>query len=170
MSDMIHKFKEVFPKAQVSMYEAQPLSFCRPCATGAAGLCYRYAQYEMQLQDSHVEPLFESEFVLVASKVPTCTGKFITLESLKDEQRVPRKRIWATTAELLYHSTTKWHQSIENIVKQIPLSQYIILFSMPISNCYSPRDMTTRLLALTINFITIPIKHTLPVARWRGAA
>lgn len=36
MSDMIHKFKEVFPKAQVSMYEAQLSSFlpARPCATG----------------------------------------------------------------------------------------------------------------------------------------
>lgn len=34
MSDMIHKFKEVFPKAQVSMYEAQLSSFLPPCATG----------------------------------------------------------------------------------------------------------------------------------------
>lgn len=34
MSDMIHKFKEVFPKAQVSMYEASSLHSCRPCATG----------------------------------------------------------------------------------------------------------------------------------------
>ncbi len=28
---------------------------------------------EMKLQDLHVEPLFESEFVLVASKSRTCT-------------------------------------------------------------------------------------------------
>ncbi len=43
MSDMIHKFKEVFPKAQVSMYEAQLFIPAGP-ARRAAGLCYRYAQ------------------------------------------------------------------------------------------------------------------------------
>lgn len=33
MSGMINKFKEVFPKAQVSMYEAQLSSFLRQSAT-----------------------------------------------------------------------------------------------------------------------------------------
>jgi LysR family tdc operon transcriptional activator len=41
----------------------------------------------MLLQDLHVEPLFESEFVLVASKSRTCTGS-TTLASLTHEQWV----------------------------------------------------------------------------------
>ncbi len=62
MSDMIHKFKEVFPKAQVSMYEAQP-SFLPALRDGRLDFAIGTLSNEMQLQDLHVEPLFESEFV-----------------------------------------------------------------------------------------------------------
>ncbi len=55
---------------------------------------------EMKLQDLHVEPLFESEFVLVASKSRTCTGT-TTLESLKNEQWVLPQTNMGTTASFL---------------------------------------------------------------------
>lgn len=36
MSEMVHQFKMTFPKARVSMYEAQLSAFCRQSATGAS--------------------------------------------------------------------------------------------------------------------------------------
>ncbi|ENL9509610.1 transcriptional regulator TdcA, partial [Salmonella enterica] len=115
MSDMIHKFKEVFPKAQVSMYEAQLSSFLPALRDGRLDFAIGTLSNEMQLQDLHVEPLFESEFVLVASKSRTCTGT-ITLESLKDEQWVLPQTNMGYYSELL---TTLQRNgiSIENIVK-----------------------------------------------------
>ncbi|EIT9087057.1 transcriptional regulator TdcA, partial [Escherichia coli] len=73
MSGMINKFKEVFPKAQVSMYEAQLSSFLPAIRDGRLDFAIGTLSAEMKLQDLHVEPLFESEFVLVASKSRTCT-------------------------------------------------------------------------------------------------
>ncbi len=36
MSEMVHQFKMTFPKARVSMYEAQLSAFCRQSATGVS--------------------------------------------------------------------------------------------------------------------------------------
>ncbi|VTP80189.1 DNA-binding transcriptional activator TdcA [Leclercia adecarboxylata] len=71
---MIKKFKEVFPKARVSMFEAQLSSFLPAIRDGRLDFAIGTLSDEMLLQDLHVEPLFESEFVLVASKTRTCTG------------------------------------------------------------------------------------------------
>ncbi|RYH63486.1 transcriptional regulator TdcA, partial [Citrobacter freundii] len=74
MSGMIKKFKEVFPKAQVSMYEAQLSSFLPAIRDGRLDFAIGTLSDEMKLHDLHVEPLFESDFILVASKSRTCTG------------------------------------------------------------------------------------------------
>ena len=115
MSGMINKFKEVFPKAQVSMYEAQLSSFLPAIRDGRLDFAIGTLSAEMKLQDLHVEPLFESEFVLVASKSRTCTGT-TTLESLKNEQWVLPQTNMGYYSELL---TTLQRNgiSIENIVK-----------------------------------------------------
>ncbi|CAC9245825.1 DNA-binding transcriptional activator TdcA [Citrobacter werkmanii] len=83
MSGMIKKkFKEVFPKAQVSMYEAQLSSFLPALRDGRLDFAIGTLSDEMKLQDLHVEPLFESDFILVASKSRTCTG-ITSLSALK---------------------------------------------------------------------------------------
>ena len=51
----------------------------------------------MKLQDLHVEPLFESEFVLVANRARIGNGT-VRLASLQHEQWCCRRPIWATTA------------------------------------------------------------------------
>lgn len=108
MSGMINKFKEVFPKAQVSMYEAQLSSFLPAIRDGRLDFAIGTLSAEMKLQDLHVEPLFESEFVLVASKSRTCTGT-TTLESLKNEQWVlPQTNM--VLQRTTYYVTKKWHQ------------------------------------------------------------
>ncbi|NYY79870.1 hypothetical protein DMH17_11445 [Raoultella planticola] len=92
MSDMIHKFKKVFPKARYRCTKRSS-RFCRPFATGGDFAI----DTDEEAHDLHVEPLFESEFVLVASKSRTCTGT-TTLASLQNEQWVLcRKPTWVTT-------------------------------------------------------------------------
>lgn len=58
MSGMIKKFKEVFPKAQVSMYEAQLSSFLPAIRDGRLDFAIGTLSDEMKLHDLHVEPLF----------------------------------------------------------------------------------------------------------------
>lgn len=162
MSDMIHKFKEVFPKAQVSMYEAQLSSFLPALRDGRLDFAIGTLSNEMQLQDLHVEPLFESEFVLVASKSRTCTGT-ITLESLKDEPWVLPQTNMGYYSELL---TTLQRNgiSIENIVKT---DSVVTIYNLVLNADFLtviPCDMTTPF--GSNQFITIPIKDTLPVARY----
>ncbi|AYB05716.1 transcriptional regulator TdcA [Salmonella enterica] len=162
MSDMIHKFKEAFPKAQVSMYEAQLSSFLPALRDGRLDFAIGTLSNEMQLQDLHVEPLFESEFVLVASKSRTCTGT-ITLESLKDEQWVLPQTNMGYYSELL---TTLQRNgiSIENIVKT---DSVVTIYNLVLNADFLtviPCDMTTPF--GSNQFITIPIKDTLPVARY----
>lgn len=115
MSDMIHKFKKVFPKAQVSMYEAQLSSFLPAIRDGRLDFAIGTLSDEMKLHDLHVEPLFESEFVLVASKSRTCIGT-TTLASLQNEQWVLPQTNMGYYSELL---TTLQRSGInsENIVK-----------------------------------------------------
>ena len=66
MSEMVHQFKMTFPKARVSMYEAQLSAFLPAIRDGRLDFAIGTLSDEMKLQDLHVEPLFESEFVLVA--------------------------------------------------------------------------------------------------------
>ncbi len=174
MSGMINKFKEVFPKAQVSMYEAQLSSFLPAIRDGRLDFAIGTLSAEMKLQDLHVEPLFESEFVLVASKSRTCTGT-TTLESLKNEQWVLPQTNMGYYSELL---TTLQRNgiSIENIVKtDSVVTIYNLVLNADFLTCYNlvlnadfltviPCDMTSPF--GSNQFITIPVEETLPVAQY----
>lgn len=162
MSGMINKFKEVFPKAQVSMYEAQLSSFLPAIRDGRLDFAIGTLSAEMKLQDLHVEPLFESEFVLVASKSRICTGT-TTLESLKNEQWVLPQTNMGYYSELL---TTLQRNgiSIENIVKT---DSVVTIYNLVLNADFLtviPCDMTSPF--GSNQFITIPVEETLPVAQY----
>lgn len=74
MSEMVHQFKMTFPKARVSMYEAQLSAFLPAIRDGRLDFAIGTLSDEMKLQDLHVEPLFESEFVLVANRARIGNG------------------------------------------------------------------------------------------------
>lgn len=163
MSGMINKFKEVFPKAQVSMYEAQLSSFLPAIRDGRLDFAIGTLSAEMKLQDLHVEPLFESEFVLVASKSRTCTGT-TTLESLKNEQWVLPQTNMGYYSELL---TTLQRNgiSIENIVKT---DSVVTIYNLVLNADFLtviPCDMTSPL--VLINLLLFRLKkhylwHNMP--------
>ena len=162
MSGMINKFKEVFPKAQVSMYEAQLSSFLPAIRDGRLDFAIGTLSAEMKLQDLHVEPLFESECVLVASKSRTCTGT-TTLEALKNEQWVLPQTNMGYYSELL---TTLQRNgiSIENIVKT---DSVVTIYNLVLNADFLtviPCDMTSPF--GSNQFITIPVEETLPVAQY----
>lgn len=162
MSDMIHKFKKVFPKAQVSMYEAQLSSFLPAIRDGRLDFAIGTLSDEMKLHDLHVEPLFESEFVLVASKSRTCIGT-TTLASLQNEQWVLPQTNMGYYSELL---TTLQRSGInsENIVKT---DSVVTIYNLVLNADFLtviPCDMTTPF--GSSQFITIPITEALPVARY----
>lgn len=109
MSGMINKFKEVFPKAQVSMYEAQLSSFLPAIRDGRLDFAIGTLSAEMKLQDLHVEPLFESEFVLVASKSRTCTRHHHA--GVVEERTVGvATNQYGVLQRTTYYVTKKWHQ------------------------------------------------------------
>ena len=150
MSGMIKKFKEVFPKAQVSMYEAQLSSFLPAIRDGRLDFAIGTLSDEMKLHDLHVEPLFESDFILVASKSRTCTG-ITSLSALKNEQ-------WVLTT--LQNNGI----SSENIVKT---DSVVTIYNLVLNADFLtviPCDMTTPF--GSNQFITIPVEETLPVARY----
>ncbi len=67
LPEMMKTFKELFPTAQVSMFEAQLSSFLPALRDGRLDFAIGTLDGDMQLQDLHVEPMFESEFVVVAN-------------------------------------------------------------------------------------------------------
>ncbi|EGT3574050.1 transcriptional regulator TdcA [Citrobacter amalonaticus] len=162
MSDMIQKFKEVYPKSQVSMYEAQLSSFLPAIRDGRLDFAIGTLSNEMKLQDLHVEPLFESEFVLVANKSRTCTGT-TTLESLQNEQWVLPQTNMGYYSELL---TTLQRNgiSIENIVKT---DSVVTIYNLVLNADFLtviPCDMAAPF--GSNQFITLPVKESLPIARY----
>lgn len=162
MSDMIQKFKEVYPKSQVSMYEAQLSSFLPAIRDGRLDFAIGTLSDEMKLQDLHVEPLFESEFVLVANKSRTCTGT-TTLESLQNEQWVLPQTNMGYYSELL---TTLQRSgiSIENIVKT---DSVVTIYNLVLNADFLtviPCDMAAPF--GSNQFITLPIEESLPIARY----
>ncbi|HAU4332805.1 transcriptional regulator TdcA [Citrobacter freundii] len=162
MSGMIKKFKEVFPKAQVSMYEAQLSSFLPAVRDGRLDFAIGTLSDEMKLHDLHVEPLFESEFVLVASNSRTCTG-ITTLKALKNEQWVLPQTNMGYYSELLT-TLQKNGISSENIVKT---DSVVTIYNLVLNADFLtviPCDMTTPF--GSNQFITIPVEESLPVARY----
>ncbi|MGC6745533.1 transcriptional regulator TdcA [Escherichia coli] len=163
MSGMINKFKEVFPKAQVSMYEAQLSSFLPAIRDGRLDFAIGTLSAEMKLQDLHVEPLFESEFVLVASKSRTCTGT-TTLESLKNEQWVLPQTNMGYYSELLYYVTKEMASVLKTSLKT---DSVVTIYNLVLNADFLtviPCDMTSPF--GSNQFITIPVEETLPVAQY----
>ena len=116
----------------------------------------------MKLQDLHVEPLFESEFVLVANKSRTCTGT-TTLESLQNEQWVLPQTNMGYYSELL---TTLQRNgiSIENIVKT---DSVVTIYNLVLNADFLtviPCDMAAPF--GSNQFITLPVEESLPIARY----
>ena len=162
MSGMIKKFKEVFPNAQVSMYEAQLSSFLPAVRDGRLDFAIGTLSDEMKLHDLHVEPLFESEFVVVASKSRTRTG-ITTLSALQNEQWVLPQTNMGYYSELLT-TLQKNGISSENIVKT---DSVVTIYNLVLNADFLtviPCDMTTPF--GSNQFITIPVEEALPVARY----
>lgn len=109
MSDMIHKFKEVFPKAQVSMYEAQLSSFLPALRDGRLDFAIGTLSNEMQLQDLHVEPLFESGVCHGSQQVPNVHRHHHT-GIVKGRTVGVAANEYGLLQRITHHSTTKWHQ------------------------------------------------------------
>lgn len=159
---MMKTFKEVFPTAQVSMFEAQLSSFLPALRDGRLDFAIGTLDDEMQLQDLQVEPMFESEFVVVASQSRTCTGE-ITLASLQNEQWVLPHTEMGYYKELLA-ILQKHHINIENIVKT---DSVVTIYNLVLNADFLtviPCDMTTPF--GSDQFVTLPVKDILPVARY----
>ena len=162
MSGMIQRFREIYPKAPVSMYEAQLSSFLPAIRDGRLDFAIGTLSDEMKLQDLYVEPLFESEFVLMANKSRTRSGT-TTLRSLQNEQWVLPHTNMGYYSELL---TTFQRNGIssENIVKT---DSVVTIYNLVLNADF----LTVIPCAMTApfgsdQFITIPVEETLPVARY----
>lgn len=162
MSEMVHQFKMTFPKARVSMYEAQLSAFLPAIRDGRLDFAIGTLSDEMKLQDLHVEPLFESEFVLVANRARIGNGT-VRLASLQHEQWVLPETNMGYYSELL---TTLQRSGIrrENIVNT---DSVVTIYNLVLNADFLtviPCDMTTPF--GSSQFVTIPIKEALPVARY----
>ncbi len=133
----------------------------------------------MKLQDLHVEPLFESEFVLVANRARIGNGT-VRLASLQHEQWVLPETNMGYYSELL---TTLQRSGIrrENIVNT---DSVVTIYNLVLNADFLtviPCDMTTPF--GSSQFVTIPIKEAfaggalcggmvekLPVKNRRGVA
>ncbi|STJ78446.1 tdc operon transcriptional activator [Escherichia coli] len=109
-----------------------------------------------------LSPLFESEFVLVASKSRTCTGT-TTLESLKTNSGCCHKLIWGTTANCLLR-----YKEMASVLKNIVKTDSVVTIYNLVLNAdfltVIPCDMTSPF--GSNQFITIPVEETLPVAQY----
>lgn len=162
LPEMIKTFKTVFPAAQVTMFEAQLSSFLPALRDGRLDFAIGTLSDEMQLQDLQVEPLFESEFVVVASKSRTYTST-VKLESLSNEQWVMPQTDMGYYKELL---TTLHHHHIstENIVKT---DSVVTIYNLVLNAGFLtviPRDMIAPFGSK--EFITLKVEDVLPVARY----
>ncbi|MGU3414726.1 transcriptional regulator TdcA [Enterobacteriaceae bacterium C23F] len=159
---MMKSFKELFPTAQVSMFEAQLSSFLPALRDGRLDFAIGTLDDDMQLQDLHVEPLFESDFVVVASKSRTCRGE-IALASLQNEQWVLPHTEMGYYKQLLA-ILQQHHINADHIVKT---DSVVTIYNLVLNAGFLtviPCDMTKPF--GSDEFITLPLKDILPVARY----
>lgn len=159
---MMKTFKEVFPCAQVSLFEAQLSSFLPALRDGRLDFAIGTLDDEMQLQDLHVEPLFESEFVVVASQSRTGQGE-VSLAALQDAQWVLPHTEMGYYKELLA-ILEEHHVNPENIIKT---DSVVTIYNLVLNAGFLtviPCDMTTPFGSEQFN--TLPVKETLPLARY----
>lgn len=159
---MMKTFKELFPTAQVSMFEAQLSSFLPALRDGRLDFAIGTLDDDMQLQDLHVEPLFETEFVVVASRSRTCGGA-IQLDSLQNEQWVLPHTEMGYYKQLLA-ILQQHHINADHIVKT---DSVVTIYNLVLNAGFLtviPCDMTTPF--GSEQFITLPLKDVLPMARY----
>lgn len=159
---MMKEFKEVFPQAQVSMFEAQLSSFLPAIRDGRLDFAIGTLSDEMLLQDLHIEPLFESEFILVANRTRAIQGTK-TLSELSQEQWVLPQTEMGYYSELL---TTLQKNNIksENIVKT---DSVVTIYNLVLNADFLtviPRDMISPFGSNL--FIKVPVEDKLPIARY----
>ncbi|AIJ09208.1 Threonine catabolic operon transcriptional activator TdcA [Edwardsiella anguillarum ET080813] len=162
LSQMIKTFKSVFPSAQVSMFEAQLSSFFPAIRDGRLDFAIGTLSDDMQLQDLHVEPLFDSEFVVVANKSRSGSGP-LTLEALRHEQWVLPQTDMGYYKQLL--SILNKHQiDTANIIKT---DSVVTIYNLVLNANFLtviPCDMTTPF--GSNQFMTLAIEDALPIAHY----
>lgn len=159
---MMKEFKGLFPQSQVSMFEAQLSSFLPAIRDGRLDFAIGTLSDEMLLQDLHIEPLFESEFILVANRTRVVKGT-TTLSALSHEQWVLPQTEMGYYSELL---TTLQKNNIksENIVKT---DSVVTIYNLVLNADFLtviPRDMIAPF--GSNQFIKIPVEDKLPIARY----
>ena len=162
LPEMIKTFKEVFPAAQVTMFENQLSSLLPALRDGRLDFAIGTLNDEMQLQDLQVELLFESEFVVVASKSRTFTST-LSLESLSNEQWVLPQTDMGYYKELL-NTLHLHHINTENIVKT---DSVVTIYNLVLNAGFLtviPKDMIAPF--GSDQFIMLPVEDYLPVARY----
>ncbi|WP_435952210.1 transcriptional regulator TdcA [Dryocola sp. BD626] len=159
---MMKEFKELYPQAQVSMFEAQLASFLPAIRDGRLDFAIGTLSDEMLLQDLHIEPLFESEFILVGSRTRTCNGTS-TLRSLSNEQWVLPQTEMGYYSELLT-ILEKNDITSESIVKT---DSVVTIYNLVLNAGFLtviPCDMIAPF--GSNQFIKVPVEDKLPVARY----
>lgn len=162
LSQMIKTFKSVFPSAQVSMFEAQLSSFFPAIRDGRLDFAIGTLSDDMQLQDLHVEPLFDSEFVVVANKSRSGSGP-LTLDALRHEQWVAPQTDMGYYKQLL--SILNKHQiDTANIIKT---DSVVTIYNLVLNANFLtviPCDMTTPF--GSNQFMTLAIEDAPPIAHY----
>lgn len=159
---MMKEFKNLFPQAQVSMFEAQLSSFLPAIRDGRLDFAIGTLSDEMLLQDLHIEPLFESEFVLVANRTRTC-GETTTLSALRNEQWV------------LPHTEMGYYSGLLATLQQNDISSESIVKTDSVVTIYNlvlnagfltviPKEMTSPF--GSDQFHILPVEDELPTARY----
>lgn len=162
LASMMKKFKEVFPKAQVSMYEAQLSSLLPALRDGRLDFAIGTLSDNMQRQDLHVESLFESRFVVVASRSRTRSGT-TSLTALRNEHWVLPDTNMGYYNELLT-TLQNHHINTDNIVKT---DSVVTIYNLVLNADFLtviPCDMTAPF--GSDQFITLPVEDELPVAHY----
>ncbi|MBU4683831.1 transcriptional regulator TdcA [Cedecea davisae] len=159
---MVEAFKELYPHAEVSMFEAQLSSFLPAIRDGRLDFAIGTLSDEMLLQDLHIEPLFESEFILVASRTRT-RGGAMTLRSLSHEQWV------LPQTEMGYYSELLTILQKNNITRDriIKTDSVVTIYNMVLKAGFLtiiPRDMIAPFGSQ--QFIQVPLTDELPTARY----
>lgn len=159
---MMKEFKELFPQAQISMFEAQLSSFLPAIRDGRLDFAIGTLSDEMLLQDLHIEPLFESEFVLVASRTRTCTGT-TSLQDLSHEQWVLPHTEMGYYSELLV-TLQKNNINSQNIIKT---DSVVTIYNLVLNAGFLTVIPGAMISPFGSNqFCTVPVSDKLPMARY----
>lgn len=162
LSGMMRILKEICPKAQISMFEAQLSSLLPAIRDGRLDFAIGTLSLDMHLQDLYVELLFESRFILVSGPSWTCTGP-LTLEALRNEQWILPQNDMGYYGEFIDVLLNN-HIRTENIVKTDSTATIYNLVLNANFLTIIPCDMAAPF--GSEQFITLPMDGYLPVAQY----